>query len=76
MDERALCGRQTLRPRLPQTPRPAFLTAVPPAQRTPRNEMLKIALTYYDALVNGDGSTRPAGRVAHEERMSCQRQTK
>jgi hypothetical protein len=42
-----------------QTPRPAFLATVPPAQRMPRDQMLKIAATYYDALVNGDGKAAP-----------------
>jgi hypothetical protein len=41
------------------TPRPAFTTPVPPAQRTPRDQMLKIGLSYYDALVNGDGKATP-----------------
>lgn len=50
--------RETSMPNL-QAPRPVFLSTVPPAQRTPRNEMLKIARTYYDALVNGDGSATP-----------------
>src|SRR5690349_16926068 len=42
-----------------QSPRPAFLATVPPAERMPRDQMLKIAATYYDALVNGDGKAAP-----------------
>jgi hypothetical protein len=42
-----------------QTPRPGLLSAVPPAERVPREEMLKIGLSYYDALVNGDGDAAP-----------------
>jgi hypothetical protein len=42
-----------------QTPRPAFLATVPPADRMPRDQMLEIAATYYDALVNGDGKAAP-----------------
>jgi hypothetical protein len=42
-----------------QTPRPAFLATVPPAERMPRDQMLRIAATYYDALVNGDGKAAP-----------------
>jgi hypothetical protein len=50
--------RETSLPNL-QTPRPAFLSPVPPAQRTPRDQMLKIGRSYYDALVNGDGNAAP-----------------
>jgi len=42
-----------------QTPRPGLLATVPPAERVPRAEMLKIGLSYYDALVNGDGKAAP-----------------
>jgi hypothetical protein len=42
-----------------QTPRPSFLTPVKAVDRMPRGQMLKVALSYYDALVNGDGSTTP-----------------
>jgi len=41
------------------TPRPAFLAKVPPADRTPRAEMLKIAYSYYTALVTGNGHAAP-----------------
>jgi hypothetical protein len=50
--------RETSLPNL-QTPRPAFTSTVPPAQRNTREEMLKIGRTYYDALVNGDGKAAP-----------------
>ena len=42
-----------------ETPRPGLLATVPPAERVPRAEMLKIGLSYYDALVNGDGKAAP-----------------
>jgi hypothetical protein len=42
-----------------QTPRPGLLATVPPAERVPREQMLKIGLSYYDALVNGDGDAAP-----------------
>jgi hypothetical protein len=42
-----------------QTPRPCLLAIVPPAERLPREKMLKIGLSYYDALVNGDGDAAP-----------------
>jgi hypothetical protein len=42
-----------------QTPRPGLLATVPPAERVPREQMLKIGASYYDALVNGDGNAAP-----------------
>lgn len=42
-----------------QTPRPAFLSKVPPDQRTPRDEMLKIGASYYEALVTADANDAP-----------------
>ena len=42
-----------------QTPRPGLLTTVPPAERVPRDQMLKIGASYYDALVNSDGKAAP-----------------
>lgn len=42
-----------------QTPRPGLLATVPPAERTPREQMLRIGASYYDALVNGDGDAAP-----------------
>ena len=42
-----------------QTPRPAFLAAVPAAERTPRSWMFLIANAYYDSLVLGDGDLTP-----------------
>jgi hypothetical protein len=42
-----------------QTPRAAFTTAVPAAQRNSRAEMLKIGASYYDALDDNDGSKAP-----------------
>lgn len=40
-------------------PRAAFLTTVPKSERTPRAEMLKIAASYYEALVTGNGKAAP-----------------
>ena len=42
-----------------QTPRPGLLAMVPPAERAPREPMLKIGASYYDALVNSDGKAAP-----------------
>jgi hypothetical protein len=42
-----------------QTPRPGLLAAVPPAERVPRQEMLKIALSYYTALTTSNGAAAP-----------------
>ena len=42
-----------------QTPRAVFSATVPPAQRMPRDQMLKVGASYYDALVNGDGKATP-----------------
>jgi hypothetical protein len=42
-----------------QTPRPGLLAPVPPAERMPREQMLKIGASYYDALVNSNGDAAP-----------------
>jgi len=42
-----------------ETPRPGLLATVPPAERTPREKMLKIAYSYYTALVSGNGDAAP-----------------
>ena len=42
-----------------QTPRPGLLSIVPPAQRTPRDQMLKIGASYYEALVTSNGDAAP-----------------
>jgi hypothetical protein len=42
-----------------QTPRPALLATVPPAERSPRNLMLLIANSYYDSIVQSDGDAAP-----------------
>jgi hypothetical protein len=41
------------------TPRPGLLATVPPAERSTRDQLLKIGASYYDALVNSDGSAAP-----------------
>jgi hypothetical protein len=42
-----------------QTPRPGLLATVPPAERTPREKMLKIGYSYYTALVSANGQEAP-----------------
>ena len=42
-----------------RTPRPALLAAVPPADRTPRDQMLKIGASYYEALTTANGDAAP-----------------
>jgi hypothetical protein len=41
------------------TPRPGLLATVPPAERTPREKMLKIGESYYTALVSANGDAAP-----------------
>jgi hypothetical protein len=50
--------RETSLPNL-QTPRAGLLAEVPPAERSSREQLLKIGASYYDALVNSDGSAAP-----------------
>lgn len=49
-------------------PRPALLADVPPHERTPRAEMLRIANSYFDAIEQDDGSLCPLAEesVRHE----------
>jgi hypothetical protein len=42
-----------------QVPRPGLTTTVPPAGRSPRDQMLKIGASYYEALVSADGNDAP-----------------
>jgi len=42
-----------------QTPRPGLLATVPPSERVPRDEMLKIGSSYYEALVTADANDTP-----------------
>ncbi len=42
-----------------QTPRPGLLATVPPAERMPRDQMLKIGESYYTALVTADSNDAP-----------------
>ena len=42
-----------------QAPRPGLLEWVPVTDRVPREQMLKIGASYYDALVNSDGKAAP-----------------
>jgi hypothetical protein len=41
------------------TPRVAFLADVPPAERTPREEMINAANRYFEAIEHGDGEIAP-----------------
>lgn len=54
-----------------ETPRPGLLATVPPADRTPREKMLKIAESYYTALVTADANNAPFADdcVRHENGM-------
>jgi hypothetical protein len=53
------------------TPRPALLTTVPEAQRSSREQLLRIGASYYDALDNNDGKAAPFADdcVRHENGM-------
>jgi hypothetical protein len=42
-----------------QKPRPALLEDLAPADRTPRDQMIKAGLAYYDALTGEDGKLAP-----------------
>jgi hypothetical protein len=42
-----------------QKPRPGLIEDLAPADRTPRDQMLDIGLSYYDALRRGDGTLAP-----------------
>jgi hypothetical protein len=42
-----------------QAPRPGLLAVVPPSERVPRAEMLKIAGTYYTAVTTADANDAP-----------------
>ncbi len=42
-----------------KTPRPGLLATVPPDQRVPRDQMLKIGASYYEALVTADANHAP-----------------
>jgi len=42
-----------------QKPRPGLVEDISAAERTPRDQMLDIGLSYYDALVDNDGSLAP-----------------
>ncbi|MBZ5694645.1 MAG: subclass B3 metallo-beta-lactamase [Acidobacteriia bacterium] len=50
--------RDTSLPNL-QLPRPGLLKVVPPDQRSPRDEMLKIGASYYEALTTSNGHAAP-----------------
>ncbi len=54
-----------------KTPRPGLLATVPPDQRIPRDQMLKIGASYYEALVTADANHAPFADdcVRHENGM-------
>ena len=54
-----------------QAVRPGFLATVPPAERTPHDQMLKIGVSYYEALTTSNGKAAPfaADCVRHENGM-------
>jgi hypothetical protein len=54
-----------------ETPRPGLLATVPPAERMPREQMLKIAESYYTAIVDSNGDAAPFADdcVRHENGM-------
>ena len=41
------------------TPRPEFVTALPPASRSPRQQMVSIADSYFEAIEHADGKLAP-----------------
>lgn len=53
------------------TPRPGIFTEIPEAQRMPHAELVRIGLSYYDALDDNDGSLTPFARDCerHENGM-------
>ncbi len=54
-----------------QKPRPGLLEDVPPAQRVPRWQLLKMGRTYYEALTKEDGTLAPFAKECerHENGM-------
>jgi hypothetical protein len=50
--------RDTSMPNL-TTPRPGLVTAVPPAERVSRDEMFRIANSYFEAIEHSDGNLAP-----------------
>jgi hypothetical protein len=42
-----------------EKPRPGLLAQVPPARRLPRDELIRIGITYYPALDDNDGTLMP-----------------
>ncbi len=51
-------GDQPLNPNMTQ-PRPGLVQPLEPSERLPREQMLKIANSYYDAIVQDDGTVAP-----------------
>ncbi len=61
-----------------QMPRPEFSEVVPRSERTPRSQMLKIAYSYYTALVTANGHAAPFADdcVRHENGMQTTSNTR
>ncbi len=61
-----------------QTPRPEFSEVVPRSERAPRAQMLKIAYSYYTALVTANGHAAPFADdcVRHENGMQTTSNTR
>ena len=53
------------------TPMPGLVESVPPAERVPRQEMVRIAESYFDAIEQNDGNVAPFADdcVRHENGM-------
>jgi hypothetical protein len=51
-------GNQPLNPNM-EKPRPDFVEPVDPSRRVPRDQMLKIANSYYEAIIQDNGSIAP-----------------
>ncbi len=41
------------------TPRPGLVESVPPAERVPRQEMVRVALSYFDSIEQSNGNLAP-----------------
>ncbi len=54
-------GNQPLNPNMAK-PRPGLVEPLKPSERLPREDMLKIANSYYDAIVEDNGNVAPFAR--------------
>jgi hypothetical protein len=58
IDHLVIHGDQPLNPNMAR-PRPGLVQPLEPSERLPRQQMLKIANSYYDAIVQDDGTVAP-----------------